>query len=162
VLALPAALAQEPTPSQYRVSADEIAFDAAGGLLAATGGVRLTGEDLLLTCGRLEATVDQEAQQIGRLEATEGVEFQMRYRQQEQEWQIKAVAQRAQFLPQDRVLLAQGSAVVEVKAGSEGQQYRLTGDSVQFELDKRRLLARKEEQQPQMEITLPAPQEEAQ
>lgn len=163
-LVLPAALAQERPPQQLLVvNADEIVLDATGWLLTASGKVRLSGEDLLLTCGQLQATVDQKTQQIAQVEASGDVQFQMRYRQQEQDWQVSAVAQRAQFLPQQRLLLAQGSAVVEVKAGEPGQQqYRLSGDSVQFDLDKRRLLARKEEHQPEMEITLPPPQQEAQ
>ena len=158
VLALRRALAQEqPSQQRLRVTADEIAFDAKKGTLVAAGGVRMTGADLLLTCGRLQASVDQKAGTLSAVEATENVQFEMRYHQQEQEWQVTAAAARARFLPQERVLVAEGGAVVEVKAAEPSDQhYRLSGDSVEFDLDQRRLVARKEQSQPEMEITLPS------
>ena len=159
---LTAASAQEPSAGrQLKVTADEIAFDAKAGKVTATGGVKLTGEGLLLTCGQLEAAVDQEKGELAAIEATQNVQFQMEYRQQEQTWRVNAVSQLARFLPAEQVLTAEGGAVVEVDGGESGQHYRLTGDIVQFELQTRRLVARKQESQPQMEITLPpaSPQE---
>lgn len=163
IVALARALAQEPPAQQHlRVTADEIAFDANERTVTATGAVRLTGEGLLLTCGQLRAALDQQAGQMTSVEATGSVQFEMTYRQAEQDWQIKANGEHARLLAQERVLVMEGGAVVEVQGGEPAQQYRLTGDNVQFELDKRRLVARKTQQQPEMEITLPAPKQEAQ
>jgi len=49
---------------------------------------------------------------------------------------------------------------VEVSAeGQQGQQYRLVGDKIEFDINQRVLVARKEQQQPEIEITLPPAQE---
>ncbi len=163
IVTLARAIAQEPAAQrQLRVTADEIAFDAKARLVTATGEVRLTGEGLLLTCGQLSAALDPDTGTITSVEGTGNVQFAMTYRQQEQNWQVKASGERARLLERERLLVMEGAAVVVVEGGEPAQHYRLTGDNVQFELDNRRLVARKTERQPEMEITLPAPQQEAQ
>jgi len=159
LIILAAAPAQEQS-RRLQVTADEIAFDLPQATLTAKNKVRLTGDGLLLTCDSLKARLDQEKGEIAAVDAEQNVRFQMRYQQQDQKWLVTAVSKRARFDPAQGLLTAEGGATVEVSAeGQQGQQYRLVGDKIEFDINQRVLVARKEQQQPEIEITLPPAQE---
>ena len=154
---------EQPPAQSLQLTADEIVFDAPKNTLSASGGVRVSGESLVVTCGKVTVTLAEKERTVQRVEATENVDLTLTYSGtgEQPSYQVTSHSQRAILMPQDGKFSALGEAEVVVHTIPPTEEsYRLLGEQIDFDLASRTLTARKGVEQPKMEVTLPRPKTE--